>query len=60
MKNDVFWVVTPCGSCKNLEPQGVTTQKAPFDIEVLNIYGLFYFYLTTCFGMQRPSRVFSK
>jgi hypothetical protein len=41
MKNGVFWVVTPCGSCKNLrqvppkrrflqEPHGVTTQKTPF------------------------------
>jgi hypothetical protein len=30
MKNGVFWVVTPCGSCKNQEPHGVTTQKTPF------------------------------
>jgi hypothetical protein len=28
MKNGVFWVVTPCGSCKNL----VRTQKTPFFI----------------------------
>jgi hypothetical protein len=26
IKNGVFWVVTPCGSC------GVTTQKTPFFI----------------------------
>jgi hypothetical protein len=33
MKNGVFWVVTPCGSCKNLqEPHRVTTQKTPFFI----------------------------
>jgi hypothetical protein len=32
MKNGVFWVVTPCGSCKNQEPHGVTTQKTPFFI----------------------------
>jgi hypothetical protein len=31
MKNGVFWDVTPCGSCKNLqEPHGVTSQKTPF------------------------------
>jgi hypothetical protein len=30
MKNGVFWVVTPCGSCKNQEPHGVTTQKTQF------------------------------
>jgi hypothetical protein len=38
MKNGVFWVVTPYGSCKNRrpkrrflqEPHGVTTQKTPF------------------------------
>jgi hypothetical protein len=33
MKNGVFWVVTPCGSCKNRflqEPHGVITQKTPF------------------------------
>jgi hypothetical protein len=33
MKNGVFWDVTPCGSCKNLqEPHGVTSQKTPFFI----------------------------
>jgi hypothetical protein len=32
MKSGVFWVVTPCGSCKNQEPHGVTTQKTPFFI----------------------------
>jgi hypothetical protein len=36
LKNGVFWVVTPCGSCKNhtplQEPHGVTTQKTPFFI----------------------------
>jgi hypothetical protein len=31
-KNGVFWVVTPCGSCKSQEPHGVTTQKIPFFI----------------------------
>jgi hypothetical protein len=30
MKNGVFWVVTPCGSCKNRRFGGVTTQKTPF------------------------------
>jgi hypothetical protein len=31
MKNGVFWVVTPCGSCKyQQEPHGATTQKTPF------------------------------
>jgi hypothetical protein len=36
MKNGVFWVVTPCGSCKNRrflqDPHGVTTQKTQFFI----------------------------
>jgi hypothetical protein len=34
LKNGVFWVVTPCGSCKNQiqEPQGVRTLKNPFFI----------------------------
>jgi hypothetical protein len=32
MKNGAFWDVTPCGSCKNHEPHGVTTQKTPFFI----------------------------
>jgi hypothetical protein len=30
MKNGVFWDVTPCGSCKNQEPHGVTSQKTSF------------------------------
>jgi hypothetical protein len=31
MKNNVFWDVTPCDSCKGLqEPHGVTSQKTPF------------------------------
>jgi hypothetical protein len=30
MKNGVFWDVMPCGSCKNQEPHGVTSQKTPF------------------------------
>jgi hypothetical protein len=34
MKNGVFWVVTPCGSCKK-EPHGVTTQKTPFFMKVV-------------------------
>jgi hypothetical protein len=33
MKNGVFWGVTPCGSCKNQEPYGVTSQKTPFFIQ---------------------------
>jgi hypothetical protein len=33
LKNGVFWDVTPCGSCKDLqEPHGVTFQKTPFFI----------------------------
>jgi hypothetical protein len=44
LKNGVFWVVTPCGSCKNRRfgvppnrrfvqvPHGVTIQKTPFFI----------------------------
>jgi hypothetical protein len=42
LKNGVFWVVTPCGFCKNRrfggtwrllqEPHGVTTQETPFFI----------------------------
>jgi hypothetical protein len=33
LKNGVFWVVTPCGSCRFLqEPHGITTQKTPFFI----------------------------
>jgi hypothetical protein len=38
MKNGVFWVVTPRGSCKNQEPHGVTTQNTPFFI-IANISG---------------------
>jgi hypothetical protein len=31
MMNSVFWDVTSCGSCNNLqEPHGVTSQKTPF------------------------------
>jgi hypothetical protein len=35
MKNGVFWVVMPCGSCScwfSQEPHGVTPQKTPFNI----------------------------
>jgi hypothetical protein len=33
MKNAFFWVVRPCGPCKNLkEPHGVTSQKTQFFI----------------------------
>jgi hypothetical protein len=32
LKNVVFWNVTPCGSCKNEEPHGVTSQKTTFFI----------------------------
>jgi hypothetical protein len=32
MKNGVFWDVMPCGSGKNQEPHGITSQKTPFFI----------------------------
>jgi hypothetical protein len=35
MKNDVFWVVTPCGSS-----HGVTTQKTPF-FTVRNLFKIY-------------------
>jgi hypothetical protein len=32
VKNYIFWDVTPCGSGKNQEPHGVTSQKTLFFI----------------------------
>jgi hypothetical protein len=44
MKNGVFWVVTPCGSCKNPEDT-ILHEGGCFTVEFDGFSGIFFLFI---------------